>query len=131
SAFELRPKFHRLVCNITMLLRPNSLATGSQAATPIPAKKNTLAHAELVPSTSSKINIWSIAAALICFALLWLEVINHLKAEWSLNPQYAYGWTVPFVALYLIWRRWSNRPVAAPPESRGWPIMLVVVCAVM
>jgi exosortase len=93
--------------------------------------KTTVARTAFVSSTSSRINVWPLASGLLMLALLWLEVINHLKAEWSLNPQYAYGWTVPFVALYLIWRRWSDRPVAAPPTSRLWPTALMIFCALL
>src|ERR1019366_2465774 len=32
-------------------------------------------------------------------------LINHLRIEWTLNPQYGYGWAVPFLCLYLIWQR--------------------------
>ena len=39
-----------------------------------------------------------------------------------------YGWTVPFIALYLFWRRWSNRPPATP-NHQAWPIALIVFCA--
>jgi exosortase len=93
--------------------------------------KNTVAHTAFVSSTSSRINGWPLASGLLLLALLWFEVINHLKAEWSLNPQYAYGWTVPFVALYLIWRRWSDRPAAAPPTSRLRPTALIIFCALL
>jgi exosortase len=100
-------------------------------ATLIPEMKNTVARTAFVSSTSSPINVWPLASGLLILALLWFEVINHLKAEWSLNPQYAYGWTVPFVALYLIWRRWSDRPTAAPPTSRLWPTALIIFCALL
>ncbi|HZR77890.1 MAG TPA: hypothetical protein VFA58_01705, partial [Chthoniobacterales bacterium] len=36
--------------------------------------------------------------ALILFGLTWLELINQLKAEWWLNPQYNYGLVVPLLA---------------------------------
>jgi exosortase len=36
---------------------------------------------------------------------LWFVLINHLRVEWTLNPQYGYGWAVPFLCLYLIWHR--------------------------
>jgi hypothetical protein len=36
---------------------------------------------------------------------LWTILINHLRIEWTLNPQYGYGWAVPFLCLYLIWQR--------------------------
>jgi exosortase/archaeosortase family protein len=42
---------------------------------------------------------------LLCsLAWLWFTLINHLRVEWSVNPQYAYGWAVPFLCLYLLWR---------------------------
>jgi exosortase len=38
-------------------------------------------------------------------AFLWFVLINHLRAEWSLNPQYVYGWAVPFLCANLAWRK--------------------------
>ena len=32
------------------------------------------------------------------FLVVWVELISRLRFEWSINPQYAYGWTVPFLA---------------------------------
>jgi exosortase len=58
-----------------------------------------------------------------------MEVINHLKDEWSLNPQYGYGWIVPFLALFLLWKRWGSRPPAAPPRRLLVPAIIVGVCA--
>jgi exosortase len=82
-------------------------------------------------SVNSERKLWPIATVLFFFALLWLEVINHLKAEWSLNPQYAYGWAVPFIALYLFWRRWSDRPAPAAMKPRVGPIILIFACALL
>ncbi len=42
--------------------------------------------------------------------LLWLWLFSHLRVEWSLNPQYNYGWGVPFLALLLFYFRWQRRP---------------------
>lgn len=59
---------------------------------------------------------------LLCapFALLWLILLNELRGEWTVNPQYGYGWVVPLLALGLLLRRWSDRsPLGlAPPASR-------------
>ena len=93
--------------------------------------KATVARTDFVSSTTAKIDIGPVAATLIFFGLLWFEVINHLKSEWSLNPQYSYGWSVPFLALYLLWKRWPGRPSPAPPGSRAWPIALMVFCALL
>ncbi len=51
---------------------------------------------------------------LLVVAALWLLTINQLHVEWSINPQYTYGWTVPFLALYLFAERWKNRPATEP-----------------
>ncbi len=76
-------------------------------------------------------NIWSAMVVVASFGVLWLETINHLKGEWSYNPQYAYGWGVPFLALYLFWRRWPARPAPIPARRRLWSITLVVFCALL
>lgn len=51
---------------------------------------------------------------LFVLGALWLLTINQLRVEWSINPQYTYGWTVPFLALYLFSERWKDRPATAP-----------------
>jgi exosortase len=38
-----------------------------------------------------------------------LDLIRQLSYQWSNNPQYAYGWFVPLLALGLFWNRWSGR----------------------
>src|SRR4051812_19202016 len=42
--------------------------------------------------------------------LLWLWLFWHLQVEWSLNPQYNYGWAVPFLGALLFYFRWQTRP---------------------
>ena len=61
---------------------------------------------------------WTVALATIAFLLLWLEIILQLQGEWSLNPQYGYGWTVPFLAGWLFYQRWICRPAPAAPLDR-------------
>lgn len=82
-------------------------------------------------TTESKKHAWPFALAVVCFGLLWLETIRHLKGEWSFNPQYAYGWSVPFLALYLFWKRWATRPAPAPPRHRFFAIALLLFCALI
>ncbi len=70
---------------------------------------------------------WPLAFAAIAFLFLWLEIIFQLQSEWSLNPQYGYGWTVPFLAAWLFYQRWSGRPAPAPPRHRGLTISLALL----
>lgn len=54
------------------------------------------------PRTAPKpLAFWAAAAAL---GLLWFRWFDHLRIEWSLNEQYAYGWAVPFLSALLLWR---------------------------
>lgn len=70
--------------------------------------------------------IWQSGLVAAAFLLLWLQVINHLSAEWTVNPQYGYGWSVPFLALFLLYRRWEDRPAPAPPR---WKFVTIIVAA--
>jgi exosortase len=56
----------------------------------------------------------NIFAPWITAAALWLWLFFHLHVEWSLNPQYNYGWAVPFLALLMFWFRWQRRPAPDP-----------------
>lgn len=51
---------------------------------------------------------------------LWLIDINQLRLDWSTNPQYSYGWLVPFLTAYLVWNRWPSRPRVAAPAHPAW-----------
>ena len=71
---------------------------------------------------------WLLFAAV---GALWFLAINQLRVEWGINPQYAYGWTVPFLALYLFLERWKTRPPAQPlassPLHAAWHIAAALV----
>ena len=55
--------------------------------------------------------------ALVALALFWINVIYQLGAQWSLYPQYGYGWAIPFLMGYFLFRRWQNRPAPERPDS--------------
>src|SRR5262249_56532619 len=72
---------------------------------------------------------WLLPIAL--FSLLWLELVNQLKAEWWLNPQYNYGLIVPLLAVYLFWKRWRVRPAPTPPAMTVLPIAFILFCTAL
>jgi exosortase len=89
------------------------------------------ARPALASSTSDRTSNSAIAAALLFLGLLWFEAIRQLRPEWSFNPQYSYGWSVPFLALYLFWRRWPTRPSPEPPDSRVPAIASIFILALL
>lgn len=50
-------------------------------------------------------------------SVLWLWLFHHLHYEWTLNPQYNYGWAVPFLAGLIFFLRWQRRPEPHAPSA--------------
>ncbi|MDX1953437.1 MAG: exosortase/archaeosortase family protein [Verrucomicrobiota bacterium] len=61
-----------------------------------------------------------VARSLVGFALLWFTLFHQLHVDWSINPQYSYGWGVPFLAAYLFSKRWKDRPAASVKPFSPW-----------
>ena len=95
----------------------------------MPQMDEAIAQTAAVSAPIAKKTSWLIV--LVVFGLIWFELINQLKAEWWLNPQYNYGLIVPLLALYLFWKRWRNRPPPAPRITTGIPIALILFCAAL
>ena len=88
---------------------------------------------------------------LLPLAWLWFVLVNDLRVEWTVNPQYSYGWAVPFLCAFLIWQKiqksevggsWSvaggrrQEDVASvgkgsPVSGFRFPIFALVFCAVL
>jgi exosortase len=54
----------------------------------------------------------------------WWVLLQRLSVDWSINPQYGYGWSVPLLVCWLGWRRWLDRP---SPESSAWSLAWFLV----
>jgi len=50
------------------------------------------------------------AVWILPFIFLWAVLLNQVRVEWTVNPQYSYGWVVPFLCLGLLVRRWQTFP---------------------
>jgi exosortase len=57
-------------------------------------------------------------------AVLWLGLFWRLMTDWEVNPQYGYGWVVPILGTWLIWRRWPDRPTA---RHSGSPLAIALM----
>ena len=81
------------------------------------------------PASTMKTAWWRMAIVGTSLLVLWSEVVKHLSADWSLNPQYSYGWAVPFLSIFLLWQRWPERPSPQPPRARTLPLSIIFFCA--
>ena len=57
----------------------------------------------------------------LILAGLWGMLVYHLHVEWEVNPQYGYGWAVPFLCLFLVARNLN------PPFPRSAPAPGLVI----
>jgi exosortase len=53
----------------------------------------------------------------------WLTLWDALRIDWTTNTQYAFGWSVPFIAACFFVQRWSTRP--GPARLPGTQITLL------
>src|SRR2546423_2246448 len=95
----------------------------------MPQMDETIAQPAAVSAPVAKKTNWLIV--LVVFGLIWFELINQLKPEWWLNPQYNYGLIVPCLALYLFWKRWRIRPAPEPPAMRALGLVFIFLSAAL
>jgi exosortase len=69
---------------------------------------------------------WLLPGLLGVLALVWLPVLLRCSIEWSVNAQYYYGWSVPFLAAYLASERLPEWPEARPP-AHSWAVIVLIV----
>lgn len=69
---------------------------------------------------------------------LWFRLVDELRVEWTVNPQYGYGWAVPFLCAYLIWEnrvKRSTTRAAHIPSHFSPPVWLlgvvIAICALV
>jgi exosortase len=75
---------------------------------------------EARPALFSWHSIWTGPnLVLIALAACWFLFFDELLGEWQLNPQYNYGYVVPFLTAILVWRRWPERPEISSRQRPG------------
>lgn len=50
---------------------------------------------------------------------MWLMALLQWSGDWQVYPHYNFGWLVPPLVAYLVWRRWLCRPDPAPWSVPG------------
>jgi exosortase len=61
--------------------------------------------------------------------VLWVWLFYHLRDEWTLNPQYNYGWIVPFFAGLIFFLRWQRRPKPNPRPAKTLSLLPCLILA--
>ncbi len=62
----------------------------------------------------------------------WLGVLLRFSRMWSVQVDYAYGWAVPFLALWLFIPRWKERPAPVVSGFRiGYGILTVLFAVIV
>ena len=63
---------------------------------------------------------------------VWFRLIDHLRVEWSLNPQYGYGYAVPFLSAFMIYRALKSAPSQIPIPAfccrKSWLLIPLALC---
>jgi exosortase len=72
---------------------------------------------------------WQTGIIAAAFLLLWAQIGNHLRMEWTVNPQYGYGWSVPLLVLFLLYKRWPDRPASGAPRWRFLTVGVAIAAA--
>lgn len=73
----------------------------------------------VTPPQSAPAPVLLRAAPVALLATAWALVFLRIHDTWIVNPVYAYGWSVPWLALYLARERWSDRPAPGAIPARG------------
>lgn len=53
---------------------------------------------------------------------LWFVLLDHLHVEWTVNPQYGYGWAVLFLCAFLVWKNFNPESRNQNPAVRGFDL---------
>jgi exosortase len=95
----------------------------------MPQMHETLAPSAVSSNTKPSNARWFLLALVL--GVLWVELVNQLRAEWWLNPQYNYGLIVPVLTVYLLWKRWRCRPAATEAKTTAFPVAVILVFAAL
>jgi exosortase len=70
-----------------------------------------------------------IGTLLVLFAPCILLVL-HLSSFWSVDPQYSYGYVVPFIAAFFFWEKWQTLPSGSALSGKRLPLLGACIAAV-
>ncbi len=85
----------------------------------------------VTPAAEPALHLLLLNAAVL--AVFWGLLFFQWEAEWSVNPQYQYGYLVPLGGAYLLMLRWADRPApetfSCSRRRRAWLVVTLVALA--
>jgi exosortase len=63
--------------------------------------------------------------------LIWFSLWSSLWIDWQTNALYAFGWSIPFLALYFAVLRWRQRPLPEPLAEPRRCLYRILWCAIL
>jgi exosortase D (VPLPA-CTERM-specific) len=85
---------------------------------------NALPGAAVRPVTRWRVYGFSILAILM--AWLYFPILTRLVSQWFEDPNYSYGFFVPFFSAWVVWRR-RSRLSMLKPEPSAWGFSILVL----
>jgi exosortase len=61
----------------------------------------------------------------------WILLVLHLSSFWSVDPQYSYGYVVPFIAAFFFWEKWKTLPSGSAVSGKRLPLTGACMAAVL
>jgi exosortase len=61
----------------------------------------------------------------------WILLVLHLSSFWSVDPQYSYGYVVPFIAAFFFWEKWKTLPSGSALSGKLLSLMGASMAAVL
>ena len=61
----------------------------------------------------------------------WILLVLHLSSFWSVDPQYSYGYVVPFIAAFFFWEKWKTPPSGSALSGKLLSLMGASMAAVL
>jgi exosortase len=76
------------------------------------------------PSRNSPLVAYSFLLAVVA---VWSSLFFRLSYVWDAYDQYSHGWLVPFLAAWIFWRHWDERPSPSAYGRLGSFVALAVL----
>ena len=71
-----------------------------------------------------------VAVPVVCFVLLYYQVISELVSDWYNDDNYSHGFLIIPIALYFVWER-RKALKEAPQKTSVWGLVVVLVSLAM